>query len=37
MSTLSFIDAMPLMKVPAFSQGRLTDARLQEMLLSIGR
>jgi len=33
MSLLSFVDEMPLVKVPAFSQGRLTDARLEEILL----
>ncbi|WP_341675891.1 glycoside hydrolase family 3 C-terminal domain-containing protein [Niveibacterium sp. SC-1] len=33
MSLLSFVDEMPLVKVPAFSQGRMTDARLEEILL----
>ena len=32
MSTSAFVDEMPVNKVPAFSHGRVTEARLDEML-----
>ena len=35
MSTLSFIDEMPLAKIPAFSHGRFSDARVEEILRKV--
>ena len=31
-ATLAFVDEMPINKVPAFSHGALSEARLDEML-----
>ena len=36
-SFLVFIDEMPAAKVPAFSEGRLSDARLDEILALAAR